>query len=256
MSPRSGLRSAHCLAEARGTGVGLRAHRNLPGKAPSLGPWAAAALLPPPPAAPRWLRWPCPSSCSLGRTAKGPGRLCLHTPAGTRPGSFPISLETAHLCYILSPWTRTWGLASWGASRQPRWSWSKDGDGCGRNLGRSLGSPWRVLHPHPGCSRRQASGSVNKPITHLPAGPGTELEGPPGSASHPPAPPGTERGLGSTQSGEGLAVRTPQARPGPLTCASRGAPPPPWPSRGQKQTPLWGAMASENPVGWPQTSRG
>lgn len=128
MSPRSGLRSAHCLAEARGTGVGLRAHRNLPGKAPSLGPWAAAALLPPPPAAPRWLRWPCPSSCSLGRTAKGPGWLCLHTPAGTRPGSFPISLETAHLCYILSPWTRTWGLASWGASRQPRWSWSKDGE--------------------------------------------------------------------------------------------------------------------------------
>lgn len=192
-----------------------------------------------------------PGQDSQGARTALPPHPCRHASRVLphQPGDSPPVLHP-------EPLDQNVGSGKLGSQQAAKVELVKGWRGCGRNLGRSLGSPWRALHPHPGCSRRQASGSVNKPITHLPAGPGTELEGPPGSASHPPAPPGTERGLGSTQSGEGLAVRTPQARPGPLTCASRGAPPLPWPSRGQKQTPLWGAMASENPVGWPQTSRG
>lgn len=88
ISPRSGLCSAHYFAEARGAGGGIRAHRNHRRKAPA---WSLVwpPLCSPCLQQPSRLRWPCPPSCSLGRTAKGPGRPCFRIPAGRGPRVLP-----------------------------------------------------------------------------------------------------------------------------------------------------------------------
>lgn len=86
---------------------GQSSQEPLPIKPLCLGPWVAADGF-------RHLQRPPVSALAMPRQGSRSARMALPLQE-----SFPVSLGTAQLCYILlRPWTRTWVLARYGAEWQ------------------------------------------------------------------------------------------------------------------------------------------
>lgn len=109
----------------------LRAHKNRSPSSPPAWPWVAAAVLP---------TFPEALSGCVGSARAGQTR-CPDGPTSLQE-SFPISLGTAHLCYILlRPWTRIWGLVRCRAEQQ-RAELARAWEHMKEEPGVSQGPPW------------------------------------------------------------------------------------------------------------------